>query len=364
MQRRTYIDELRSLQQYLRTLLDKLPIGILSLSDDLTLHYVNRKFEDEFLIDYSNYYGHSVQKIPLQQDVLESIISAFDSEEEVIDKIEIPGMTHSELYLLNSFNIQYHRERRVISVLTNVQQVHELVEQMNQTNRLALMSQLSVGISNELTIPVNLLIEGMKQIKYEWKEPSFHHYFNVEVIPQVDRINLLCQSLLRLSRINVEAMVEMSLEDLLDQVLRLIGEDFRKSSFNLHIIAVSQELVIADRVLCLQSMVNVLLFCKRFLLCNGSKVMIELLVKHDSQLIIDIRVRGYNDQCALFQDNVLLDELMELSLVKHMILVQGGEFHVSKDFKWVVFKMMVPIHVVGKTDCVLPENLNVLADTK
>ena len=110
---------------------------------------------------------------------------------------------------------------------------------MNQTNRLALMSQLSVGISNELTIPVNLLIEGMKQIKYEWKEPSFHHYFNVEVIPQVDRINLLCQSLLRLSRINVEAMVEMSLEDLLDQVLRLIGEDFRKSSFNLHIIAVS-----------------------------------------------------------------------------------------------------------------------------
>ena len=80
----------------------------------------------------------------------------------------------------------------------------------------------------------------MKQIQYEWKEPSFHHYFNVEVIPQVDRINLLCQSLLRLSRINVEAMVEMSLEDLLDQVLRLIGEDFRKSSFKLHIIAVSQ----------------------------------------------------------------------------------------------------------------------------
>ena len=143
LQRRTYIDELRSLQQYLRTLLDKLPIGILSLSDDLTLHYVNRKFEDEFLIDYSNYYGHSVQKIPLQQDVLESIISAFDSEEEVIDKGEIPNDSF-ELYLLNSFNIQYHRERRVISVLTNVQQVHELVEQMNQTNRLALMSQLSV----------------------------------------------------------------------------------------------------------------------------------------------------------------------------------------------------------------------------
>ena len=60
-----------------------------------------------------------------------------------------------------------------------------------------MMTKISVGISYELKKPVEILIDGITKINEEWQKKEFQTYFITDVIPQIERINLLCQSLLR-----------------------------------------------------------------------------------------------------------------------------------------------------------------------
>ena len=47
-------------------------------------------------------------------------------------------------------------------MLTNIQQSKELIDQMNQANRLAMMSKIANGISHELKAPVKQLVQVLK----------------------------------------------------------------------------------------------------------------------------------------------------------------------------------------------------------
>ena len=109
---------------------------------------------------------------------------------------------------MSGFVLFQQHEVFTIIVLTNIQQSKELIDQMNQTNRLVMMSKIAKGISYELITPVQQLIDGVSALDAQWQDQKFQDHFTTAVVPQVDRINLLCQSLLRLSRSNTESLVD------------------------------------------------------------------------------------------------------------------------------------------------------------
>ena len=83
---------------------------------------------------------------------------------------------------------------------------------------------------------------------------------------------------------------------------------------------------------------------------DQSKILIEFSVKNVNQLVLDIRVKNYNEECSLFNDDIPLADLLELSIVKHIIVVQGGTFSVWRQAQFFFFLIVFPVNVVDDKD--------------
>ena len=127
------------------------------------------------------------------------------------------------------------------------------------------------------------MVQGVEDIKEQWQKESFQDHFTTVVIPQVSRINLLCQSLLRLSRTNVESLVNVC-PDLLDQVMRLIAGDLQYSKHAFYVVYLEKTSIVIDQVMAIQVLMNLMIFSLNFLAIENSKLFLEIRVTDDEFL--------------------------------------------------------------------------------
>ncbi len=334
-------EELNRLQLFLRRLLDQLPTGILITSIDYELKYINSKMGEQLDQDLIHYTNKDLREIGVVNDIIEAIDHVVINDDDYSKKVVLPLNNKDELYLLSSFKILQDQEPSIIVVLTNIQQSKELVDQMNQTNRLAMMSKIAKGISYELSKPVDQLINGVEQIQYRWSDSHFQDYFTTDIIPQVDRINLLCQSLLRLSRSNTESLVEVFLPDLLDQVFRLIAGDLRYTTQKFYVGVLDRKWIIVDQVMAIQVLMNLMIFCLKSLANDDSRLSLDITVAANDLLNIKIGIKHYIDQ-RFSNENELKDQL-ELSIVNQIVMNQNGQFDIFCENELASFSIMLPI---------------------
>jgi nitrogen-specific signal transduction histidine kinase len=341
-----YSQKLTGLQDYLKRLLDNIPIGIMITNRAFELTYINKKMEDELAYPFSQYIHEKIVNIPFQEELLETIVDVSEHKHDVTRQAEIPIHNRYDLYLIHSFIVSHDTEEHVITVLTNIQQSKELFKQMNQSNRLAMMSKIAGGISYELEKPVSTLTTGVDRLSKEWEQERFQQYFNTDIIPQVDRINLLCQSLLRLSRSDSESLAEVSLQTLLDQVLRLIGGEVKFSQYKFNIAKVSKKIMIVDQVMVVQILTNLILFCFKKMVLLDSKVTLDLNVKNASTLCMQLKIKEYCKEGFVNQKNIT--DQLELSIINHIVSNQNGRFNITRETSSVFFVVQVPIQLAPK----------------
>ena len=238
-------------------------------------------------------------------------------------------------------------------MLTNIQQSKELIDQMNQANRLAMMSKIANGISHELKAPVKQLVQGVEDIKEQWQKESFQDHFTTVVIPQVDRINLLCQSLLRLSRTNVESLVNVYLPDLLDQVMRLIAGDLQYSKHAFYVVYLEKTSIVIDQVMAIQVLMNLMIFSLNFLAIENSKLFLEIRVTDDEFLFLKVNVQNYKNHG--FIDECDLKDQFELSIVNQIVINQNGRFDIDCSDTVTIFNVFLPIKFISSTDVAKPK---------
>jgi nitrogen-specific signal transduction histidine kinase len=342
----TYSKTLTGLQDYLKRLLDNIPIGIMITNAAFELTYINKKMEDELAYPFSKYIHEKIVNIPFQEELLETIVDVSEQKHEITRQAEIPINNRYDLYLIHSFIVYQDTEECVITVLTNIQQSKELFKQMNQSNRLAMMSKVAVGISYELEKPVSTLTKGIQKISKEWKNQGFQQYFNTDIVPQVDRINLLCQSLLRLSRSDSESLVEVSLQTLLDQVLRLIGGEVAFSRYKFNIAKISKKTIIVDQVMVVQVLTNLVVYCFKKMVLLDSNITLDLSIQNVSTLRIQLKIKEYRKEGFVNQKNVT--DQLELSIINHIVSNQNGRFNIIREQNIVFFIVQLPIQPVTK----------------
>ena len=271
-------------------------------------------------------------------------INDCQQENEYTKKVTLSIKDHKEstaLFLLSAFKVTQEIETYTVVVLTNIQQSKELIDQMNQTNRLAMMSKIAKGISYELSKPVDQLINGVKKIEKKWNNSKFQDYFITDVIPQIDRINLLCQSLLRLSRSNTESLVEIFLPDLLDQVLRLISGDLRHTTQKFYVGVLDRSWIIVDQVMAIQVLMNLMMFCLKSLSKETSRLSLDIQILSKNLLSIKIAIKNYKSD-GFRVENDLKDQL-ELSIVNQIVMNQNGQFDIYCENQIASFDIMLPI---------------------
>ena len=338
------VEKLNQLQLFLRQVLDHLPTGILITNASFKLTYVNSKMM-QYIENKDFKLRDDIRSLNLPDSLIDAMDHVYQSGSDYAQKQELTFQGKAALYFVSSFKLFNEKDEHVILVLTNIQQSKELIDQMNQTNRLAMMSKIAKGISYELGKPVHQLIQGVEKIQYEWHDPSFQDFFSTDIIPQVDRINLLCQSLLRLSRSNTESLVEVFLPDLLDQVLRLIAGDLRYTTQKFYVGVLDRVWIIVDQVMAIQVLMNLMIFCLKSLAKESSRLSLDILLEERHLLSIKIQISDY--LAGGFTNAENIKDQLELSIVNQIVMNQNGQFDIfcEHDLAW--FNVRLPVKKIA-----------------
>jgi two-component system nitrogen regulation sensor histidine kinase GlnL len=116
---------------------------------------------------------------------------------------------------------QHGRSLGSILLLRDLTRRRELEEDLKRSDRLAMLGTLAAGLAHEIKNPLGG-IKGAAQLlrRSMARDPSLTEYTDI-MIREVDRVNLLIEQLLHLSRPAKLSLVPLNIHELLDDLLLL-----------------------------------------------------------------------------------------------------------------------------------------------
>jgi PAS domain S-box-containing protein len=135
------------------------------------------------------------------------------------------------LWLTASTSLLTDAEGRKIGTLVVFQDITEikaLEERLRQADRLAALGTLSAGLAHEIKNPLSAIKTFVQLLPKKSESPSFMEKFNITVPREIDRINLLVEDLLELTRKRVRPFVNLNVNQMILQVIDLHGEEMGK----------------------------------------------------------------------------------------------------------------------------------------
>jgi two-component system sensor histidine kinase AtoS len=150
------------------------------------------------------------------------------------------GIFHSELelkrgeanlWLMASTSLLAGGEGRRIGAMVVFQDITEikaLEEKLRHADRPAALGTLSAGLAHEIKNPLSAIKTFVQLLPKKLENRSFGEKFNITVPREIDRINLLVEDLLELTRRRTRPMVNLDVNRLILQVIDLHGEEMEK----------------------------------------------------------------------------------------------------------------------------------------
>jgi PAS domain S-box-containing protein len=224
--------EITSMKAYTDNVLSSMTNGLITI--DLTRNIITlnemaerilKKREEEILgLPLERALG---SEHPLYQLMIETL-----SREKGIFHSEMELRSDGEaLWLMASTSLLTNGEGQRIGALVVFQDITEmkaLEEKLRQADRLAALGALSAGLAHEIKNPLSAIKTFVQLLPKKGENPSFMEKFNVTVPREIDRINLLVEDLLELTRKRVRTLVDVDVSRLVLQAIDLHGEEMER----------------------------------------------------------------------------------------------------------------------------------------
>ena len=228
------LHEITSLKGYTDNILSSMTNGLMTIDleervvtvNEMAERILGRKTEEMTGLPFRQIFGEGY---PLYGMMLETLSQG-------------KGISYSEMelkrgedavWLTASTSVLYgDKEEKIgaMAVLQDITEIKNLEEKLRQADRLAALGTLSAGLAHEIRNPLSAIKTFVQLLPKKFESPSFMEKFNVTVPREIDRINLLVEDLLELTRRRKRPFVNLNLNQLVLQVIDLHGEEMRKRS--------------------------------------------------------------------------------------------------------------------------------------
>lgn len=121
----------------------------------------------------------------------------------------------------------------VLLVFDDLSEVKLLQERIRRADRLAVVGTFAAGMAHEIKNPLVPLKTFSQLLPEMFDDPEFRSRFSVLVLKEVERINQIIEKLLNFARPMQPLLAPCDMHELMDEVLLLLEEDFRKSAIEL-----------------------------------------------------------------------------------------------------------------------------------
>jgi PAS domain S-box-containing protein len=226
------LHEITSLKAYTDNVLSSMTNGLVTIDlekrivtlNEMAEQILGKRREEIIGLSLEQSFGDSHPLSQIMADTLFLGEGIFHSELELKRSEEI-------LWLIASTSLLTDGEGKKIGALVVFQDITEiksLEEKLRQADRLAALGTLSVGLAHEIKNPLSAIKTFVQLLPKKFGSPSFIEKFNITVPREIDRINLLVEDLLELTRRKVRPMVNLDVNRLILQVIDLHGEEMEK----------------------------------------------------------------------------------------------------------------------------------------
>lgn len=232
-QQTAQLAEIQRLQDYTQKLLSTMADGLLTVVTDGTVATINPAARDLLGISRAHAVkGSSLASLvghdcPLQQFVLEILKnpSAIRRQEMQIDR---EGDARTVLVSASVLNDEDGRPLEAILNLHDITERKHLEARIRQSERLAALGTLAAGMAHEIRNPLSAIKTFVQLLPRKIDKPGFLEKFNRTVPRETNRINLLVEELLELSReprynyeaTDIKVLLEQSLDMLREELLQ------------------------------------------------------------------------------------------------------------------------------------------------
>ncbi len=255
--------DLDNLRRHHRETLDKLPVGICSISSDGELLMWNRSMQQITGIPQEDVLGSLLESLPSPWTEL---ISEFQQgETNTLPKAEVPYEDGTSRWVsLHRTSAQTDADRLnddMVILIEDISELEMLEEELLHSERLASIGRLAAGVAHEIGNPVTGIACLAQNLEYE-EDPQEIRYMAQDILKQTERVTRIVESLVNFSHVGSEAgdtrLAPCNLADCIDEAVHLLGLDHEAKPVEFSNDCDRELVVLADSQRLLQVFINLL----------------------------------------------------------------------------------------------------------
>lgn len=224
--------QITSLKAYTDHVLASMTNGLMTIDLEKKIVAVNEMAERIIGRGREGIAGFPIEQVLGEQHPLCKILMETLIQGKGISHIEVELKTDGEsLWLIAGTSLLIGGDGKAagaLAIFQDITEIKALEEKLRQADRLAALGTLSAGLAHEIKNPLSAIKTFVQLLPQKIGNPSFMEKFNITVPREIDRINLLVEDLLELTRKRVRPMVDLKVDSLIVQVIDLHGEELKR----------------------------------------------------------------------------------------------------------------------------------------
>jgi len=285
---------------YNETLLDSLASGIVAVNEDRKITVFNRQAQKLTGLAEIDVVGKSMSVLP--QALADSISGILQNDEGFRDR-ELSIEVGEEVVPIRASSSVFHGHTGemlgVLLVFSDMTLLKKMEEQIRRADRLASIGTLSAGMAHEIKNPLVTIKTFTQLFPHQHNNEDFQNTFFDLVGQEVERIDVIVNRLLNFARPAKAALKPISLHEVVENSLNLIGQQLAQKDISLEVdLSAKQHVIQADAEQLNQTFINFFLNAVQAMEKGGMLSVKTSRVK--SSLQLDIRDTG----CGIPADQV------------------------------------------------------------
>ncbi|MEW6263406.1 MAG: ATP-binding protein [Thermodesulfobacteriota bacterium] len=257
---RTIERTLTELNSYTASIVDKMPAGLITLDALGEPVMINRSARRMFG------WGEAPEKILVRQPVIQALSREFGPRlgqgETIIEKeFEAPLDPQEPLPLaVSAAYFPAETGSGLVFILRDLRQIRALEDQVRQSEKLAAVGRLAAGIAHEVRNPLSSMRGLARFLARGLDEKSREAEYLKVMVEEIDRLNRVITGLLDFARPRPPDLKPLDLNEIARHTTSLISDDLQHHGISLREdLAPGRPLILADRDMAVQAMLNLLL---------------------------------------------------------------------------------------------------------
>ncbi|CAH0282638.1 Sporulation kinase E [Peribacillus sp. Bi96] len=217
-------------ERYLYDVLEGIPYGIITINQESIITYVNVQFEKMVHHKRDDMIGIHLSDLPIKSEtgdfvLLQTVNSGKQGEEMESNIVDAKGNKRIIKITTSRFYNEDLQTIGIIAVMQDISQMKLLEARLKQSDKLALIGQITAGLAHEIKNPLAILYGSAEMLLEEAEESECSEEIkelSADIYVVINRMKDIIDNFLNFAKVNKKQRENISLQSILEEIIHLL----------------------------------------------------------------------------------------------------------------------------------------------